>query len=42
MAAQTLLLNQDRCTKNFYIYMNPGTKQWSMFPWVRPPPPPPS
>jgi spore coat protein CotH len=33
MAAQTLLLNQDRCTKNFYAYQDPGSGQWSMFPW---------
>ena len=28
MAAQTLVLNMDRCTKNFYVYRNPDTKQW--------------
>ena len=33
MAAQTLLLNQDRCTKNFYIYRDLASQQWSMFPW---------
>ncbi|KAL4445750.1 hypothetical protein ABPG77_008949 [Micractinium sp. CCAP 211/92] len=33
MAAQTLVLNQDRCTKNFYIYRDPASGQWSMFPW---------
>ena len=33
MAAQTLILNQDRCTKNFYIYFDHVEAQWSMFPW---------
>ncbi|KAL4425867.1 hypothetical protein ABPG75_009883 [Micractinium tetrahymenae] len=33
MAAQTLVLNQDRCTKNFYIYLDPASGQWSMLPW---------
>lgn len=27
-AVQTLLLNQDRCTKNFLVYYNPDTKEW--------------
>ena len=27
-AVQTLLLNQDRCTKNFLVYYNPNTKEW--------------
>lgn len=33
MAAQTLVLNQDRCSKNFYVYLDPSTGQWSMLPW---------
>lgn len=33
MAAQTVILNQDRCTKNFYVYREPGTKRWSILPW---------
>jgi hypothetical protein len=33
MAAQTVVLNQDRCTKNFFIYRDPDSGQWSMFPW---------
>ena len=33
MAAQTVLLNQDRCTKNFYIYYDNSTSQWSMLAW---------
>ena len=28
MAAQTLVLNMDRCTKNFYVYQEPETKRW--------------
>ena len=33
MSAMTLMLNQDRCTKNFYVYRDPVTGQWSMLPW---------
>ncbi|GAB4823908.1 hypothetical protein N2152v2_010954 [Parachlorella kessleri] len=33
MAAQTLILNQDRCTKNFYVYLDMSSQQWSMFAW---------
>lgn len=33
MAAQTILLNQDRCTKNFYVYQDPSSGQWTMLPW---------
>lgn len=33
MAAQTLVLNQDRCTKNFYVYQDPSSYQWSILPW---------
>lgn len=33
MAAMTVLLNQDRCTKNFYVYKDPKTEQWSLLPW---------
>lgn len=33
MAAQTVVLNQDRCTKNFYIYYEPASDQWSFIPW---------
>ncbi|KAL4425868.1 hypothetical protein ABPG75_009884 [Micractinium tetrahymenae] len=33
MAAETVVLNQDRCTKNFYIYLDPTSSQWSMLPW---------
>ncbi|GAX75136.1 hypothetical protein CEUSTIGMA_g2580.t1 [Chlamydomonas eustigma] len=33
MAAQTVVLNMDRCTKNFYVYLNPSTQQWMRFPW---------
>ncbi|KAH7617481.1 hypothetical protein NADE_007259 [Nannochloris sp. 'desiccata'] len=33
MAAMTLMLNQDRCTKNYEIYLDPGFEQWSMLPW---------
>lgn len=33
LAAQTVLLNQDRCTKNFFLYLDPSSSQWSMLPW---------
>eukprot|EP00798_Chlamydomonas_sp_ICE-L_P018045 gene18045-24462_t len=33
MAAQTMILNMDRCTKNYYVYLNPDTNEWSRFPW---------
>ncbi|KFM22923.1 hypothetical protein F751_6432 [Auxenochlorella protothecoides] len=33
MAAQTLILNQDRCTKNYFVYRDRPSGQWSMLPW---------
>ena len=33
MAAQTLILNNDRCAKIFYVFRNARTKQWSRLPW---------
>lgn len=33
LAAQTVVLNQDRCTKNFLVYRDPSSRQWSMLPW---------
>ena len=33
LAAQALVLNQDRCTKNFNLYLDPSTTQWSMLAW---------
>lgn len=33
MALNNLLLNQDRCSKNFYSYVDPITNRWSIFPW---------
>lgn len=33
MAVSNMLLNQDRCTKNFYTYMHPVSKMWHVFPW---------
>ncbi|CAD7697253.1 unnamed protein product [Ostreobium quekettii] len=33
MAVNNLLLNQDRCTKNFYIYRDAITERWSILPW---------
>ena len=32
MAAQTLLNNLDRCTKNFFMYRHPYTAEW--YRWV--------
>lgn len=31
--APSPLPRQDRCTKNFFIYRDPGSGQWAMFPW---------
>uniref|UniRef100_A0A1D1ZRX4 LTD domain-containing protein n=1 Tax=Auxenochlorella protothecoides TaxID=3075 RepID=A0A1D1ZRX4_AUXPR len=33
LAAQTLILNQDRCTKNYFVYRDRPSGQWSMLPW---------
>ncbi|CAL6426347.1 unnamed protein product [Bathycoccus prasinos] len=33
MAAQTMLLNNDRCAKNYYVFRNAKTKRWSRLPW---------
>ncbi|GLC41440.1 hypothetical protein PLESTM_001196100 [Pleodorina starrii] len=33
MAAQTIINNMDRCTKNFFMYLNPDTDEWYMLPW---------
>ncbi|KAF5838031.1 coth protein-domain-containing protein [Dunaliella salina] len=33
MAAQAVILNMDRCTKNFFMYLNPKTEQWHRIPW---------
>jgi len=33
MAAQNLIINQDRLTKNYYVYYDPSTEEWSKLPW---------
>ena len=33
MAAQTTMLHQDRCTKNYYVYRNPRDGKWRRVPW---------
>lgn len=34
MAVNTLLLNQDRCTKNYNMYWDKsGTGEWQILPW---------
>lgn len=33
MAVQTMILNQDRLTKNFYVFQDPRTLEWSRFAW---------
>jgi len=33
MATQTVLANPDRLVKNYYIYKDPVTGEWSRFPW---------
>ncbi|KAK9806846.1 hypothetical protein WJX72_004789 [[Myrmecia] bisecta] len=32
MAAETLMLNQDRCTKNYLMFYDPDTREWSHLP----------
>ncbi len=33
MAAQTIMPNHDRLIKNYYMYLDPETKEWHRFPW---------
>ena len=33
MAAQNMIINQDRLTKNYYVYFDPSTAEWSKLPW---------
>lgn len=33
MAVNSMILNQDRCTKNYYLYLNPKDLRWTIFPW---------
>lgn len=33
MAAQTAMLHQDRCTKNYYVYRDPTDGKWQRIPW---------
>ena len=33
MAAQTLVLSVDRCTKNYYIHRDSDTLEWRRIPW---------
>eukprot|EP01025_Chloroclados_australasicus_P013026 TRINITY_DN1620_c0_g1_i5.p1 TRINITY_DN1620_c0_g1~~TRINITY_DN1620_c0_g1_i5.p1 ORF type:complete len:1023 (+),score=138.19 TRINITY_DN1620_c0_g1_i5:371-3439(+) len=33
MAIQTMLLNMDRCTKNFYVYFDVINQEWYRIPW---------
>lgn len=33
MAAQTAVLNQDRCTKNYFLLHDSRTKEWMRLPW---------
>jgi spore coat protein CotH len=33
MAAQTLVLSIDRCTKNYYVHRDRKTLEWSRIPW---------
>lgn len=33
LAINSVVLNQDRCAKNFYSYMDPITLRWTIFPW---------
>lgn len=33
MAVQAVLNNMDRCTKNFFMYLNPRSEEWLRLPW---------
>ena len=33
LALQAAILNQDRCTKNYYVYYDTDMETWSRFPW---------
>ena len=33
LALQAAILNQDRCTKNYYVYYDTDQEEWSRFPW---------
>jgi len=33
LALQAAILNQDRCTKNYYVYYDMDQELWSRFPW---------
>jgi hypothetical protein len=33
LALQAAILNQDRCTKNYYVYYDVDSEEWSRFPW---------
>lgn len=33
MAAQTAMLHQDRCTKNYYVHRDVASGKWSRIPW---------
>ncbi|UPQ97511.1 spore coat protein CotH [Chloropicon primus] len=33
LALQAAILNQDRCTKNYYVYYDTDMEEWSRFPW---------
>lgn len=33
LAAQVIINNQDRCTKNFFMYQDPDNGRWSLLPW---------
>ena len=32
-AAQAALVNNDRCTKNFFLFRDPNTLAWARAPW---------
>merc|ERR1712176_1434459 len=33
LALQAAILNQDRCTKNYYVYYDIDSEEWARFPW---------
>lgn len=33
MAAQTVMLHQDRCAKNYYVFKSRSSGKWVRIPW---------
>jgi spore coat protein CotH len=33
ITAETVMLQQDRCTKNYYVFHSKRTDEWMLLPW---------